>query len=341
MSRKRFSDRSRLERSAGISSNRPSHLRLGDPMTDGPRALRLDSWKNGAVSVILFGCDIDLYRAARRHFPERFECSNENSFSKLFERLEREGPRRVIILGPQESSEGIQQLNALKLLKEFDRNLRIIYITDSEFTNSARIIAAGADDIVSQDHAKPRALTDRIGAVLHLYEEETSQARQPVFCEMKKGELTMVEKRSASRRINSTMDEFAVNFDLHQKYNRHYAVMNAILTSYPHHFGERIIDIGCGTAHPMRQYIRNIMIPEFAAIPPKRGPTRILALDNTRRMLEKAEEGYENLYSQHPELLEQQLEVSYLLADLMEVTSKGLERIGFDNADTLLASYVA
>jgi len=294
------------------------------------------------ISIILVGCGTEIYRAARRHLPHYgYECSNEDSFRGLAELIQQKKPI-VVILGPESIEEGITQTDILKRVKELDRSTPVMYITDSNNTDSAEIIRAGADDIISQDHAKPKALGNRIGTVLSLHEADCQEhSSEPVFCEIREGRLNELEKKSASGAIKKTMDEFAFHFDLHQKHTRHYAVMNAILTVYPHHFGTEIIDVGCGTAHPMRQYIRNIMIPEFAASPPKRDNTRILSLDNTESMLVRAKRGYEKLLSQGGRLLQGRLEPAFLLADILEVTVENLSKMGFERPDTILASYLA
>ncbi|MEW6722149.1 MAG: class I SAM-dependent methyltransferase, partial [Candidatus Micrarchaeota archaeon] len=265
-----------------------------------------------------------------------FECSRVAELTRL---SAENGGRKVVVLGSEVGGFGMDQIGALSYIKRMNRNLTVVYISEELNQNTARIIAAGADDIVSRENLRPRDLEEKIEAVLKLHRDNGYNVVEPIFCEVKDGKVRQVDPGRVAR-VQETMEKFAVTFDRHQRQTRHYAVMHAIWTSYQHHFGKQIVDLGCGTGHPMRQFIRDVMVPEFAAEPSMRGPTRILSVDNTEKMLVEARRGFQRLVTHNMNDIEGHLDMEFLYSDLLALNKGVLSARGFDQVDTVVASYL-
>ncbi len=291
------------------------------------------------VHVLFLGCDGDLWKVMRRHLPHYgFTCTRTSNMAETLEVLHGDDRPSVIVLGA-ELEEGMTQIEILGQLKKINSGIIVIYISEQENSNSALIIASGADDIVTRSSAKPKALSQKIEIVLMLHQAVEIHESKPVICEINDGKSEEIDGKRIER-IKETMARFSSKFDMHQRGTRHYAVMNAILTSYPEHLGRQIIDIGCGTGYPMRQLIRNVMVPDFDVKPPLRENSSVLCIDNTLQMLLQAQDGYERLKKRHNDI-DRHLKVEFMHADILEVTLEILEEKGFQNVDTVFASYFA
>jgi ubiquinone/menaquinone biosynthesis C-methylase UbiE len=246
---------------------------------------------------------------------------------------------KVVVLGTETGPEDPPQMKILEYLKRLNSSIKVIFISEEKNPNSARIIASGADDIVGKGNLKPRELAKSIESVIMLSQDEPLVLEEQIICEIKDGKVLKVDDGRVDK-VRETMTMFAETYDNHQKSTRHYAWMNTILTAYEAHFGTSILDAGCGTGHPMRRLIREVMVPQFKAKPYLREKTRILSLDSTLAMMIETQAGFRRLMEQHSHVLEGNLDMGFLLADLLSLTPEVAAEKGFERFDTILASYI-
>jgi SAM-dependent methyltransferase/ActR/RegA family two-component response regulator len=308
---------------------------LGPDESDGQPA---QSERQAKVPVIFAGCDNDFWKRMRRRLQhDGFTCSRVPNVETLLDAISGQKPPSVVVLGTGIDENGWTQLQVLDRIKSENPCMRVIYICEEYNPNSALIIAAGADDIVSQDRLQPKGLVERIEAVLMLHRPDMRTfTPDPVICEVIGGKVFPVDE-SRMDRVKETMGIFAKKYDRHMR--RHFAVMNAILTAYKRHIGNNIIDVGCGTGHPMRQVIRDVLVPDFDAKPKLRELTKILSLDLEWKMLAQAQEGYGRLLEQEEDVLNDNLVMKFLLEDILKLNPDILKGVGFDMVDTIVATY--
>jgi ubiquinone/menaquinone biosynthesis C-methylase UbiE len=338
--------RSLAQGSAG--SEEPRYLRRGSlPDESAMRAMELlekeplldvvelngnpkNADKEEAIKVFFIGCGDDFWKRMRRRLKDDgYGCSRVSNVGELIEGINGHAESSIVILGGEED---IDQETLLSYLKKKDKAIKVIFITDE----SAQIIPTEADAFAIKGNLEPRNLS-RYVEVLSRQQKDKPTLQKPIICEVVEGRILKVDE-SRVERVKETMGAFSNSYDLHMR--RHFAVMNAIVTSYPKHFGQTIIDFGCGTGHPMRQVTRNIFVPDFDASPPIRGKTRILSVDNSEKMLIEAQDGFMRLMEQHGHVLSNTLEMEFLLADFMSLNRGVLAEKGFEEVDTLFVSYL-
>jgi ubiquinone/menaquinone biosynthesis C-methylase UbiE len=292
------------------------------------------------IPVFFLGCDEDFWkRMKRRLSDDGYSCErliNYDSFSRY---LNRTGEKGVIVLGNDFGFGAVkpnEQVEALRIIKQLDPDARVVFVSFESRQNSAEIIRAGAEAIVSRDEVRPKSLAENIESIIRVYAENGQEHPPPIICEIVDGKAREVDAARVAK-VLETMDDFSSRFDQHQRLNRHYTVMLDILTNYPHHFGSHILDVGCGTGHPMRRLIRDMMIPEMDAPAPVRGYTRILSVDSSFTMLDIAKAGYTHLAQQ--KYLWGKLDMEFLKSDFLQLTGESLAQSGFGGIDTILVSY--
>ncbi|MFH1394437.1 MAG: hypothetical protein ABIH29_06185, partial [Candidatus Micrarchaeota archaeon] len=109
---------------------------------------------------------------------------------------------------------------------------------------------------------------------------------------MGRGHSGVDEGRPAE--VQVTMGDFAKCYDYHQSVTGHRKAMANVLAHVGTHFGNTIVDLGCGTAYPMRDFFRNVLLVQFRQ-GLRNGMTRALFIDSNQGMLERAKSKLEQL----------------------------------------------
>jgi len=198
---------------------------------------------------------------------------------------------------------------------------------------------------------------------------EQAKDFQPIICEVRDGGVYQVAEAQVASAME-TMEKFQKIYNPHMEFTFHYAAMyeavrQMMVNSPERVFGRRIIDLGCGSGEPMRRYIEGIIGPEYKAgrkidkIIAEEGSdgaltcqlgrrirkrTEVLMIDRSVGMLAQARKTFLSPNEENDGVEESQflkeagVEMSFLKAEIMDLTAGTLAGRGFMNFDTVLVS---
>ncbi len=307
---------------------------------------------NSSVKVIVCGCDrwMDkVEKMASGLMDEGFTFENVPKLPHAMRRIMTTTEPIVILLGPGEADSAERYRPRAEAITSTNRKsgnkARVIGIYsegtkgfDFRFSEGEFVDAISVDDF---EVMEPNEWVYLLDGTYHdlMAKPAPLERRGSVVCEVVDGNIfDVVDGRI--EQVDDTMSEFAKSYILHQRYTGHMTAMDALLNRLKAHFGNQILDIGCGTGDPMRGVIRNVMIAEYTARPRRlRGPTKILSIDSNKPMLGQCEAEFNGMKRGRGEELKL-LNMHFLISDLMAVTPGIVQGMGFNKPDTILASYI-
>jgi SAM-dependent methyltransferase len=326
--------------------------RFGQKPEETPDSAPAIKMGQSSLKVLVCGCNRwmgSLERIAGALSDEGFSFESVPKLPHVMRRIITTTEPIVVLLGPGDAdSAGTYQPRAEMIVscnRQSGNKARIIGIYsedtkdfDFRFGNGDFADAISVDDFERMETNEWAYLLDGTYHDLMSKPAPLEKEGKSVVCEVVGGNIfDVVEGRV--EKVDGTMSEFAKSYILHQRYTGHMTAMDALLNRLKPHFGNQILDIGCGTGDPMRGVVRNVMIAEYTARPRLRGPTRILSVDSNKPMLAQCEREFNGMKRGRGEELKL-LNMHFLISDLMDTTPEMVQSMGLTRPDTILASYI-